>query len=738
MIINNLNVTVNRDIVFHYIDCNQNSPVYEEVLAEFERIEKKAYQMIHSRAVMAFGNIAEEIANERAQKDAPALFVITTLGREISDWVTNLFEEGNYLAGTLVNAFADTYLLQTSEFLTPIIKEICKDHHVGIKDRLEAPQNIVMEAQKLAYDITDAQAQLNMSILESYMYDPVKSMCQIFILDESCAEFHMDHSCKECSNLSCKMRRVDAVKVNAQIGNERLTFYLEDGQSLFYALRNNNIYLPAVCAARGNCGKCRIRVGEGILPASAADRNTFSEAQISDGWRLACTAYPKTEITIVLDAYREDSMEVVGSGLLKDIYDTSSMNKKIIGIDIGTTTIAMEIMDTETSRILDSFVSINRQRLFGADVISRIQAYMDGQGAAMQECIKQDLLRGLCHLTRNGEIAIEEIIIAGNTTMQHLLFGYPCNTLGVYPFTPYQIDMTYQKLIDMFGNVAIDEDSRVKLSQQLKDVPVTIMPGISTFVGADIVSDMLSCNFAQSDKINILIDLGTNGEMAIGNHEKIMVTSVAAGPAFEGGNITDGIGSVPGAICEVVIEGDHVGVKSIQDAEVVGICGTGVIEAIYELLQVGYIDEMGLLIDCYRNDGFLLVEKENGKCIRLYQKDIREFQLAKAAVRAGIEILLLRYGIKASEVNKIYFAGGFGYSMNIPKAIGIGLIPEEFFDKIEVIGNGSLKGALKLGKQKELEKELKQLVLLSQEINLSGDKDFNDLFMEYIVFPDVG
>jgi len=244
---------------------------------------------------------------------------------------------------------------------------------------------------------------------------------------------------------------------------------------------------------------------------------------------------------------------------------------------------------------------------------------------------------------------------------------------------------------------------------------------------------MLVCDMAADNKkVSMLIDLGTNGEMAIGNGDRILVTSAAAGPAFEGGNITHGTGSVPGAVCGVEISGEDIRLKTIRDEAPTGICGTGTIEIIYELLKTGLLDETGYMED----EEFVLAEKPDGN-VSFFQKDVRELQLAKSAIRAGVEALLLRYGVKAEDVDNVYLAGGFGYHINLAKAVGIGLFPKAFEDKIKIIGNGSLIGALACGRQETkaaCNVIIDRIKKVSDEVGLAMDNDFNELYMKYMFF----
>lgn len=720
-------IRFNRANILHLIDCYEDSPIYEEVLEEYENMEQEAYAKIHPAAALEFGRIPEEAAGPAAPAGTQALFLIVTIGKEISEWSTVLFGEGRYLEGMLADAFADDYLMQASESLQPLIRTICEEKKLGISKRLEAPTGIGMEAQKTAFDVTEAGRILDMDIKSSYMFDPVKSTCQIYLLDENSTQYHMDHNCRECPNKDCKMRHVAPVTLEVRRKGESQILVSREEKTVLEVLREQGIYVPAVCSGRGSCGKCRIRVVSGDAAVTPADERTFTPEQLVEGYRLACTCYPLGDMVLALGEETEEKMDIIGIPSERNAGgpEKEADGPVMVGIDIGTTTIAMELVTMNSGAGTDSYLCINRQRRYGADVISRIQESVDGKKEELQESIREDLLLGLEKLTGAGRQIPEQVVIAGNTTMIHLLMGYPCNTLGIYPFTPYHIQQVESTLGEVLGE---------NVTERLRQVAVKILPGISTFVGADIVADILSCGLAESEKVSMLIDLGTNGEMGIGNRERILVTSTAAGPAFEGGNIVHGSGSIPGAISHVEIEGDQVRVQTIRDEPPAGICGTGAIEALYELLQADLVDDTGLMEDEWQECGYELARNREGGPICFYQKDVRELQLAKSAVRAGLETLLLRFGIRPEEVDKVYLAGGFGYRMDVAKAVGIGLIPEAFADKIEVIGNGALDGAIRYGREEGAAERAGEIVKLSSEIGLSADKDFNELYMEHMYF----
>ena len=519
----------------------------------------------------------------------------------------------------------------------------------------------------------------------------------------------------------------------------------KEGLSVLEVLRNEDIYVPAYCSGRGVCGKCGIQVISGSLEVTEDDRKAFDEVQLNKGYRLSCKAYPASDIDIQLLSQSEDDFEVLSShGAVGETDERDNTDEAMgtdracgstadsegsygIAVDIGTTTISMDLIHLDSGKVVESDNRINRQRAFGADVISRIQASNNGQKEALRQSIVKDLVEGFENMIRKTGIDakwIENIVIGANTTMEHLLLGYSCETLGVYPFEPVSIETSVWPFEKVF-----DSD--------MLEASVTILPGISTYVGADIAAGLLCCGFDQMEKPSMLIDLGTNGEMAIGCKDKLLCTSTAAGPAFEGGNISCGIGSVKGAVCAVeIIEKEPLNIKytTISDGEPVGICGTGVMDITAELVKSGLVDETGLLDDDYFDDGIFIAKSKSGEDIVFTQQDIREIQLAKAAVRAGIEVLVKKYGIGFDDVDTVYLAGGFGFRLNIEKAVSIGLLPEAFAGKIKIAGNTSLKGASACLMEAHKISVMETLIGRCEEIGLGSDKDFNEAYMDAMCF----
>ena len=530
-------------------------------------------------------------------------------------------------------------------------------------------------------------------------------------------------------------------------GTEK-NIYATKGESLMEALTLNGVYMSAPCGGAGLCGKCKVQMLEGATEITAEDENVLSKKELGEGYRLSCRSFPESYCRIRLVNSDEESFDVVSEykGNEQSADSEIEENSYDIAIDIGTTTIAVGLVGGDSRTLLHVVTAVNRQRAYGADVVSRIQASIDGKREVLKECIRKDLQSAVEKLLDEKHIElskINKIVIAANTTMGHLLMGFPCDTLGVAPFTPVDIGTIHTSFSELFcvdddvdKNIDIDKDINTVINMGI-DVEIILLPGISTYVGADITSGLMACDFDKSDEVMAFVDLGTNGEMAIGNKARILVTSTAAGPAFEGGNISCGMGSVAGAVCHVDIRNGETICDTIGNAPMIGICGTGVIECTYELLKEGLIDETGMLDEAYFEQGFELGKTSEGQSLVYTQSDIREIQLAKSAVRAGFETLIKRYGVSYNQIDKVYLAGGFGYKMDIEKAVGIGLFPAELKDRIIPVGNSSLKGAVRYLAEADSVDRTGYIVEHAEEISLAMDDDFNQLYMDYMYFEEV-
>lgn len=573
-----------------------------------------------------------------------------------------------------------------------------------------------------------------------------------------------------------------------------------DGETILQACRREQIFSENVCGGKGICGKCKVRMLSNVVPASGGDETFFTEAELEEGWRLACLAKPQGMCQIELPVEREEEMSVVTDSFLgdvikggknKEIYiattepevyitnkqicenecdrnetqkiriensnedkkeikngkntnndkkassdtENNSASKNAIIIDIGTTTIAMQLIlcKQDDSRewkteVLATYTAVNSQRAYGADVLSRIQASNEGKGELLQNSILETLAKGLEVLETNTPV--EAILLAGNTTMVHLLMGYSCEMLGRAPFKPVATESIQIDAPSLFSS---DRNKKAYLSKKayksIETATAYIFPGISAFVGGDIVAGLYYTGFYKEREVQLLIDLGTNGEMVIGNRMRMLATSTAAGPAFEGGGLSCGCAGIKGAICggELLKNGTWK-FATIGGGEPVGICGSGIVEILYELLQKGLMDDTGLLAEG-NSDRVDLV----GETVYITQQDIRQFQMAKAAIRAGVETLMQTYGAEIEDVSRIYIAGGFGYYLNLQKATAIGLFPNSFLGKMTAIGNSSLAGLREYATARD-EGKLLNIKKYTGDCQLAENSYFQEKYIECMYF----
>lgn len=484
-----------------------------------------------------------------------------------------------------------------------------------------------------------------------------------------------------------------------------------EGGTVLDELRRSGLFLPADCGGRGSCGKCVIRLVDtgGAPPSEPTEREKekLSEKELMEGCRLACQARIRGSFRISLPDDEEEMVSETG-GIDGEAPETGRSGEEApealeqsIAVDLGTTTIAAALLSG--GRVVRTEVSVNHQRSFGADVLSRIRLAAEGNGEKLRHLAEVDLETLAEKLGADPKNT--RMVISGNTTMEHLLRGLSCEGLGAHPFTPVDLSL-------------YTEGNR------------TFLPGISTFVGADIVSGIVATGMDQSDQIGLFLDLGTNGEMAIGKKDRILVSSAAAGPAFEGGSLSSGVAGIPGAISGVALRGRAPVLTTIGGKKPIGLCGSGVIEIIYELLAAGFLDRTGLLSEEYREEGFCLADG-----VTLTAGDVREVQLAKAAIRAGLETLLEAYGAEPEQIHTFYLAGGFGQRLNLKKAAGIGLFPEELLVRAEAAGNTSLQGAVLYASKEGMAERFLGAVRLSEEVSLSESPVFRENYLKYINFP---
>lgn len=571
---------------------------------------------------------------------------------------------------------------------------------------------------------------------------------------------------------------------------KRIFLQKKQNKTILELLREQGEYLDAPCSGKGTCGKCCIIIEETRKtdPPKQREKEVFTERELEEGWRLSCMTVPTDDLYVCIPEIRENQIQVqmefvrntkmesdvqattvicenkiedraqIGSdGEIKPENMDTEKSVYGIAIDIGTTTLAAELISLTDGICLKTASSVNHQRAYGADVISRIRAAASGDAEKLRESILKDV-RNLAETLLAGQdenvLNVSKVVIAGNTTMIHLLLGYSCVGLGAAPFTPVNLapeDMTWGELNGEYeetresgdakeSGVARDgsdarehgyvrECGHTGINQTTK---VQIMPGISAFVGGDITAGMMGCGM-RPDKCEMLIDIGTNGEMVLAAGDHFLVSSVAAGPAFEGGNISCGMPGVPGAVCRAVLFGkNNMVTKTIGNKPAIGLCGTGIIDVMYELVRHHIVDTQGILGEPWFEKGFPVVP---GK-IYFTQEDIRQVQMAKAAICAGLEVLLQKSNISYEQIKKVYVAGGFGMGLDMEKALGIGLLPIGLRGKLTPVGNSALEGAARcLTHSKESsDMQPQEIAAISHEINLADTPEFQELYLKHMQF----
>lgn len=443
-----------------------------------------------------------------------------------------------------------------------------------------------------------------------------------------------------------------------------LTVEIMPGQTLWQALTECGYEIERPCGGKGLCEGCRVYV-EGIGRVRSCQ---FAEP----------------------GSYRVELLEQMQFEAVGAASDRGNiLAEPAAAVDIGTTTIVMKLF--YKGKVYETGF-VNPQRVFGADVMSRIQAANDGALWKLQALLREKLYQELEILMKRCGADIAEswqvnMVISANTTMQHIYRGFSCEGLGRAPFSPVTLELER-------ANGSNDHVQEI------------FLPGISAYVGADIVSGIYALELLEEEKPVLLLDLGTNGEMALGCKKKLLVASTAAGPAFEGSELA------------------------------MNIHASGIMRILHELIRERKIDKNGTLVDPYFEHGYP-VQKQD---LRITQEDIREIQMAKGAIRAGIEMLLGAYGIAPQEVEKVYLAGGMGYYLEPEDAAAIGLLPYEFLQKkkIQSVGNTSLRGAVRFLQEEEAQaaKQLQRIKEMAKEITLANTARFQKLYMKYMNFEE--
>lgn len=602
-------------------------------------------------------------------------------------------------------------------------------------------------------------------------------------------------------------------EVNIRVikGKEITDLQVVEGENLYKVLVQNNLLEPGACGGNRTCGKCWVRIDETVnIPLGISEKELLEKKDAGKNIRLACFINVMQEISVYLEAtdIRGAKIIVEGRSITREIKprinkvkakfpvptledqraDSCRLNdalpcqewdisytllqelpyvmregkqeltcllkgkeiiaayseehKNIYGIalDIGTTTVVGYLLDLETGEQLDIFSNLNPQRSYGADVISRIGYTKEHeQGLAeLHKLIKEEInniIQVFCAKNNINHYDIYEITVAGNTTMLHLLLNVPCHNIANAPYIP------------TFTSEVKIKAKQLGIKTHLEGYLI-ILPSVSGYIGSDTIAAVLASGMDKDEKINLLLDIGTNGEIVLGSKDNMYCCSAAAGPAFEGANITFGIGGVEGAI-------DHVDLKNtplyttIGQKDPIGICGSGIVDIIAELIRAGIVDKSGRMLKKeelqgkvapelveriieYRGKMAFLIDKKSG--VLITQKDIRELQLAKGAVSAGVSILMKTLGVSYDKIANVYLAGGFGNYLDVENAVTLKLMPPELQERVVPIGNGAGIGAKLTLLSDNMLKAATKVKENIKYLELSGSTEFQMEFVKGMNF----
>lgn len=500
-------------------------------------------------------------------------------------------------------------------------------------------------------------------------------------------------------------------------------------------LREKNIHIDAACNGLGVCGKCKIKLES--TDVSTSERKLLGEENIKSGYRLACMhSIDEADKEFILKSFESEKKPdsiVLTESFTPKIIHTNIQEKYGIAIDIGTTTVAMELIDLKNAKIISKVADVNSQVKFGFDVMSRIAFTLENpEGlSTLQKSIVDTLNTLINKLLDESKIKSEdiaELVVSANTTMCHILLGESVESLGKFPFLP-----------------GFTEVKRVCAKDIGIDIDATLitLPHISGFLGSDIVSGVYASGICSDIYKNILfIDIGTNGEMLLKTDNNLLATSCAIGPALEGMNISCGIRAGIGAIDDFHIDEADISYTAIGNTEPIGICGSGVLAMVRELLKTGFINKMGAIDKkCLDSNHSFIKADDSGKPFikindNLYftAKDIRQVQLAKGAILSGIMALIKKAGIETGDITRVCIAGQFGKYISMDSFFGVGLLPKEFEGKVEYLGNTSLTGAYMALLDKNAIEYMTEISVETEFFELSKLEEYEKIFAKALRF----
>ncbi len=589
------------------------------------------------------------------------------------------------------------------------------------------------------------------------------------------------------------------------------------GTPIFDAASWNGIAIDSTCGGHGTCKKCKVRIVSGEVPVGTVDPRAFTTDELRDGWRLACRAGARGDLVVevpplqtrpkaalagvgrhvilrpsvqkrhlvldeptlkdqrpdlqrVLDALDDlepfaslELLRTLGVTLREAQFDVTAVvcdqelielepgdttdRRFAIAFDLGTTTVVATLLDLESGQPLAVRSMLNRQQPYGADVITRISATMMDSGALPAlRARAHETLTTLCEeILAEADVEaheVYEITVCGNVTMMQLALGIDPEPLSMAPFVVSTHEFPPVRASD-FG-VSVHPRA-----------PAFVFPSLGAYVGGDIVAGMLATGLTRDRRLRLFIDVGTNSEIALGSVDRVLATAAPAGPAFEAAQIRCGMRAAEGAIEGVRVDSDSLVLEVIGDCEPVGMCGSGLVDAVAELAHCGVLDHSGRFIadedaatklpglasrltKIGEERVFVLHWRDPddpAESVFLSQRDVRELQFAKASIATGWNILLSELGVDASEITQVLLAGSFGAYLTPLSAVRIGLVPKLALPRIVSAGNVAGEGAKIAALSRRERAEAESILVEVEYVELSGRADFNDLFIDQLAFP---
>jgi uncharacterized 2Fe-2S/4Fe-4S cluster protein (DUF4445 family) len=521
---------------------------------------------------------------------------------------------------------------------------------------------------------------------------------------------------------------------------ENRSVTLEGETDLFVAAASCDIWIEQPCGSKASCGKCRVRLVEGDAAPTPADLRLLAPDELGAGWRLGCQLtlsgnatleVPPTTRAVAAKSFGDDSL--FGAGFTPNVSAAGAFG---LAVDIGSTTLAAALVDLASGRVTASSSVLNPQVRYGADVISRIhfaQEHPDGNATLHKAVIDaiSDLTSTLCGQTGVDVEHVRAVTCAGNATMTHAAAGADITPLGHAPYLGLWTEERVARAADLGLSMA-------------PGVPVIFLPMVRSHVGGDTVAAILASGLDQGEGWRLLVDLGTNSEVVVGHRTRLVATSTAAGPAFEGANIHHGMRAGPGAIDAVrVMRDGRIVSGTVAGDPPCGLCGSGLVDAVAELRRVGVIDASGYMRKPAELGNVppslaarVATLPDGQRCMRLTDTvwltalDVRQLQLVKGSISAGMALLMRECGIAVSDLDEVMVAGAFGNFLKKTSAMAIGLVPDIDPERVRFIGNAAGVGARMVLVDRRARDRARRIAARCEYVELGGRADYQEAFVE--------